>query len=50
LEGGRLSVEFQAGSVAEFKAAATKLSDAIPLAPLAAIFDLLSGHAEEEQS
>ena len=50
LEGGQLSVEFQAGSVAEFKAAATKLNDAIPLAPLTAIFDLLSGHAEKEQS
>ena len=43
LEGGRLQVEFSAGSVAELKAYTRRLSDAASTDPAAEIFDLLSG-------
>jgi hypothetical protein len=50
LEGGQLSVEFQAGSVADYEAFVTKLGDATTHRPLAAIFELLSGQERKEQS
>jgi hypothetical protein len=48
LEGGRLQVEFSAGSVAELKAFTQRLSDAASTGPTAEIFDLLSGQGAEK--
>jgi hypothetical protein len=48
LEGGRLQVEFSAGSVAELRTFTQRLSDAASTAHTAEIFDLLSGQAAEK--
>jgi hypothetical protein len=53
LEGGRLQVEFSAGSVAEFGKLCQSLNDAAAAALTGEIFDLLSGrkaNREPEQS
>ena len=50
LEGGQVKIEFQAGSLAEYEAALTKLSEIKPLGPLAAIFRLLSGCDKEDKA
>ena len=47
LEGGRLQVEFSAGSVAEFEKLTHRLSDAGSTGLVAEIFDLLTGQNNE---
>jgi hypothetical protein len=47
LEGGRLHVEFTAGSVVELRALAVKLGEAAMAPEVPEIFALLSGHAGE---
>ena len=48
LEGGRLRVEFSAGSAAELKAFIQRLSDAASTGRTVEIFDLLSGQSAEK--
>lgn len=50
LEGGRLHVEFSAGSVAEFGKLTQRLSDAVSTTVPAEIFDLLAGRTPENES
>ena len=50
LEGGRLHVEFSAGSVAELGKLTQRLNDAVSTTVPAEIFDLLAGRSPENES